>query len=181
VKAGPDQARSSPRLPALAALPLLILSLCLQPCIASPLTDWQQQSSATMRWMGLKVYDISLWRPAAPPDTSSPFALELAYAMRFKGRDIAARSVEEMKAQGYTDTAQLARWERAMAHIFPDVKPGDRLLGVALPGKAARFYAGDRHLGNIEDPAFVRAFFDIWLSEKTRAPQVRAQLLKGDS
>jgi len=167
--------------PLLVAALLVVFSFCLQPCSASPIADWQQQGKATMRWMGLKVYDISLWRPASHRSTSAPFALELAYAMRFKGRDIAARSIEEMKAQGYADTAQLARWERAMVRIFPDVKPGDRLLGVALPGKAARFYAGDRHLGNIEDPAFVRAFFDIWLSQKTRARQVRAQLLKGDS
>lgn len=170
-----------PHAPLLVVALLLVLSLCVQSCMASPIADWQQQGTATMRWMGLKVYDISLWRPAGRRGTSAPFALELAYATRFKGRDIAARSIEEMKAQGHSDAGQLARWERAMASIFPDVKPGDRLLGVALPGKAARFYAGDRHLGNIEDPAFVRAFFDIWLSQKTRAPKVRAQLLKGDS
>jgi hypothetical protein len=134
-----------------------------------------------MRWLGLKIYDISLWRPVSTTDSEGPFALELEYAMRFRGRDIAARSIEEMEAQGYDDTLQLARWQRAMARIFPDVKPGDRLLGVALPGKEARFYSRDRHLGNIEDAAFVKAFFDIWLSEKTRAPRVRAQLLKGES
>jgi hypothetical protein len=160
---------------------LLYLTLCSQTSLASPLADWHQQGSATMRWLGLKIYDISLWRPPSAPDRAGPFALELKYAMRFRGSDIAARSIEEMQAQGYDNATQLARWQRAMTRIFPDVKPGDRLLGVALPGKEARFYSGDRHLGSIEDPAFVQAFFDIWLSQKTRAPRVRAQLIKGDS
>ena len=82
-----------------------------------------------------------------------------------------------MKAQGYSDAAALGRWRQSMQRLFPDVNAGDRLIGIAIPGKEARFFAGDRMLGTVKDPAFVEAFFDIWLSPTTRAPRVRQALL----
>ena len=64
-----------------------------------------------------------------------------------------------------------------MAGIFPDVRPGDHILGVQLPD-AARFFFNDRTIGTIDDPAFARAFFAIWLDARTSAPDLRAALLK---
>jgi hypothetical protein len=147
------------------------------PALASPLAGWTLVNEAVMRFLGFKVYEIRLWHQGASFSRKAPFALELEYAMRFKGRDIAARSVEEMKAQGYSDAAALGRWRQSMQRLFPDVNAGDRLIGIAIPGKEARFFAGDRMLGTVKDPAFVEAFFDIWLSPKTRAPRVRQALL----
>lgn len=147
------------------------------PTLASPLAGWTLVNEAVMRFLGFKVYEIRLWHQGASFSRKAPFALELEYAMRFKGRDIAARSVEEMKAQGYSDAAALGRWRQSMQRLFPDVNAGDRLIGIAIPGKEARFFAGDRMLGTVKDPAFVEAFFDIWLSPKTRAPRVRQALL----
>jgi hypothetical protein len=82
-----------------------------------------------------------------------------------------------MRGQGLDDEAALARWEARMREIFPDVAPGDRLIGVAEPARQARFYAGDRYLGRIAEPAFVSAFFAIWLGSRTSAPGLRARLL----
>lgn len=145
--------------------------------LASPLAGWTLVNETAMRYLGFKVYEIRLWRRGPSFSREAPFALELEYATRFKGRDIAARSIEEMKAQGYSDAAALGRWRQSMQRLFPDVSAGDRLIGIAIPGKEARFFAGDRLLGTVEDPAFVEAFFDIWLSPRTRAPRVRQALL----
>ena len=68
-------------------------------------------------------------------------------------------------------------WSEEMARIFPDIKKGDTLIGVSIPGKEARFYNRDKFIASVTDPEFARAFFDIWLSEKTSAPAVRAKLL----
>jgi Chalcone isomerase-like len=141
-----------------------------------PLAGWQFNNEAAMRYLGFKVYAIRLWRPNETCRPAEPFALELTYAMHFKGRDIVERSLDEMRQQG-VHGARLDRWRVAMSAIFPDVKPGDRLLGVAVPGQEARFYAGDRYLGVVQDAEFVAAFFDIWLSAKTSAPRVRERLL----
>ena len=51
---------------------------------------------------------------------------------------------------------------------FVDVKPGDTLCGIYLPDRGAR---------EVDDPAFARAFFDIWLAPGTRAPALRHHLL----
>lgn len=144
---------------------------------ANPLAGWHQHNSAEMRWMGLRVYRIALWSAGPEFTDKAPFALELEYAMAFEGAEIAARSIEEMQAQGHVEDRQLARWRHAMTELFPNVRPGDRLLGIAIPGREARFYAAGKFLGRVADPAFVRAFFDIWLSQDTRAPRVRDNLL----
>ncbi|MBK7415203.1 MAG: hypothetical protein IPJ38_08955 [Dechloromonas sp.] len=61
--------------------------------------------------------------------------------------------------------------------IFPDVKPEDRIVGVHL-AEGARFFHNDRFIGGVDDPAFARAFFAIWLDARTSAPELRSLLLK---
>ncbi len=131
----------------------------------------------TMRFFGLKVYDVRLWTAMKSFAHTDPFALELVYDLSLNGRDIAERSIEEMRRQGHSDEARLKRWGDEMARIFPDVRQGDTLVGVSVPGKGARFYTRDKFIAAVADPEFARAFFDIWLSEKTSAPRVRRKLL----
>lgn len=135
------------------------------------------QGKGTMRFLGFKVYDVCLWTVAKPYNVGEAFALELIYAMSFKGSDIAARSIKEMRGQGYRDEAKLKTWGEEMARIFPDVKPGDTLVGVNVPGKEARFYSQDKFIAVVPDPEFAKTFFDIWLSEKTSEPEVLIRLL----
>jgi hypothetical protein len=73
--------------------------------------------------------------------------------------------------------ATLARWQEAMMPAFVDVKPGDTLCGIYLPDRGARFYANGQLTTEVDDPAFARAFFDIWLAPGTRAPALRHHLL----
>ena len=139
------------------------------------------RGEAVMRFFGLKVYDIRLWTPtkAAPTEelVERPFALELVYDLSIKGRDIAERSVKEMRSQGWRDETKLKRWGEEMARIFPDIAQGDALIGVSIPGKEARFYSRDKLIAVVADPEFSRAFFDIWLSDKTSEPRLRKKLL----
>ncbi|MGR5254599.1 chalcone isomerase family protein, partial [Vibrio astriarenae] len=64
-----------------------------------------------------------------------------------------------------------------MMPAFVDVKPGDTLCGIYLPDRGARFYANGQLTTEVDDPAFARAFFDIWLAPGTRAPALRHHLL----
>ncbi|MDH5263192.1 MAG: chalcone isomerase family protein [Betaproteobacteria bacterium] len=131
-----------------------------------------------LRWLGLHVYDSSLWVPGDAWSAERPFALDIRYAMSIKGRDLTERSLAEMKRLGYTDPGKLRRWENAMDGVFPDIRPGDRLVGVSIPGREARFYSQDRFLGAVADPEFARAFFAIWLDPGTSEPKLRAQMLR---
>jgi hypothetical protein len=47
---------------------------------------------------------------------------------------------------------------------------------VHLPNRGVRFWRTDRALGTVDDPAFARAFFLIWLDPKTTAPELRRSL-----
>jgi len=140
---------------------------------ASPLphlSHFEAVGSGTMRFFGLRIYDATLWSPGGVWSASQPYALELVYARSFDGSAIAQRSIEEMRAQRPWPEATLARWERDMRALFPDVEKGDRLIGVRIPGAGATFYSGSRKLGQIQDEAFAEAFFGIWLHPTTRAP-----------
>ena len=135
------------------------------------------RGEGALRFFGLKVYDVRLWTQMKPFTHSEPFAIELVYDMAIKGKDIADRSAKEMRAQGVSDEAKLRRWGDEMTKIFPDIKQGDTLIGVSIPAKEARFYNREKLIATIPDPEFAKAFFDIWLSEKTSAPKVRLKLL----
>ena len=135
------------------------------------------RGGAVMRFIGLKVYDVRLWTPMKPFTYADPFVVELVYNMSFSGKDIADRSVQEMRAQGVSDEKKLKRWGDEMAKIFPDIKQGDTLIGVSLPGKEARFYNREKLIATVPDPGFAKAFFDIGLSEKTTEPTLRVKLL----
>jgi hypothetical protein len=130
-----------------------------------------------LKFFGFKVYDALLWTQLKPHSTSEIFALQLIYDMSFKGREIAERSVAEMRKVGYKDEQKLKRWGEEMLRIFPDVKKGDALIGVSIPGKGAKFYSRDKLIAIAEDAEFAKAFFDIWLSEKTSEPKLREKLL----
>ena len=135
------------------------------------------RGAAVMRFIGLKVYDVRLWTPMKPFTYADPFVVELVYDMSLKGKDIADRSVKEMRAQGFKDETKLKRWGDQMTKIFPDIKSGDTLIGLSIPGKEARFYNREKLIATVPDPEFAKAFFDIWLSEKSSEPQLRLKLL----
>ena len=64
-----------------------------------------------------------------------------------------------------------------MQRIFPDVQPGDHILGLYRPD-GAHFFHNDRPIGAIDTPGFAATFFAIWLDARTSAPELRAALLQ---
>ena len=85
--------------------------------------------------------------------------------------------MEEIRRLRALDDAAATRLEARLRAIFPDVKAGDRLTGVRVPGQGARFYSGERYVGRLDDEALADAFFAIWLDPRTRAPDLRRKLL----
>lgn len=123
------------------------------------------------------VYDATLYAPEGQMQGDAPFALSIRYMREIPGVDIAERSVEEIRGQGFTDETQLAAWYQQMETIFPDVKDGTVLTAVFIPGKETIFYGDGQPIGTVKDAEFTRWFSDIWLSEKTTEPGLRRELL----
>ncbi|KPF51297.1 hypothetical protein IP87_09315 [beta proteobacterium AAP121] len=148
--------------------------------VAAEITGARLLGSGTLRFLGLKVYDARLWAGVAAPGAdwqAVPFALELQYLRSLKGGAIAERSLKEMERQGEIGAVDGERWLGNMQQLFPDVKPGDRITGVNLPGVGARFFINGQLRGELREVAFARMFFGIWLSPRTSEPAMREQLL----
>ncbi len=135
-----------------------------------------------LRVWGFEVYDARLWTPVGfrhGQYTQFPFALELQYLRRLEGAAIASRSIDEMRRVGPFSDAQAQSWLAAMRELFPDVRQGERITGINLPGVGAEFWVNGQRVGVVKDPVFARLFFGIWLDERTSEPKMRAQLLQG--
>jgi Chalcone isomerase-like len=152
----------------------------LAPGIAAQLPQVKVQGGGELTFLGLSIYDAHLYRPGNAGGNWSPdepFALQLVYHRSLKGPLVAARSIEEMDKQGSCNSEQRTRWGEMLTKMLPDVDAGDRLTGVNLPKRGVQFYQNGKLIGSIDDIAFARAFFGIWLNPATSEPALRQQLL----
>ncbi len=123
------------------------------------------------------VYDATLYAPSGKLDQNRPFALSLRYMREINGNDIAMRSADEIRGQGFSDEATLARWQSQMQSIFPNVESGTILSAIFFPGDKTIFFNGRNKIGTIPDANFTREFSNIWLGDKTSKPHLRKRLL----
>jgi Chalcone isomerase-like len=123
------------------------------------------------------IYNATLYAPDAKINKTKPYALSIKYMREIEGRDIADRSVQEIRKQGFTDEFKLAAWNSQMKSIFPNVEDGTVLSAVFFPGDKTIFYQGEKQIGLIKDPEFTSWFSNIWLGEKTSEPILRRRLL----
>jgi len=157
--------------------------------LRTALGEPREVGRGTLRFLGMRVYDAILWTAGTPrvepresvtPPFDRDFALELVYAMDLSGVRIAERSDQEIGRQPDRGTAaQRAAWLARMRALFPDVRAGDRITGLYRVGGPTRFLLNDKPLGEVDDPAFGRAFFGIWLDPRTSEPALREALLRG--
>ena len=78
--------------------------------------------------------------------------------------------------QGVNDEAKLAEWAYWMEQNFPNMQNGDDAVMVALEGGGMALYHNQIKLGETDDPAFVKAFFSIWLADNALKPKLSRQL-----
>ena len=153
-----------------------------RPELTSALPQSRLIGKGRLTFWGFQVYDARLWAlPSFKPEglSTQPFALELAYLRGFDNKDVAERSVTEMRRSATITDAQAKIWIDEMMRVLPDVKAGDRIMGVHRPGLGAQFLMNGKPTGEIRDAEFARLFFGIWLSPKTSEPKLRAALLAG--
>lgn len=145
-----------------------------------PLPDagpWQLQGSGEMRWFGFAIYGAKLWRSGEQWRSDLPYALELTYRRSISAEQLVSTSIDEIARLGERDEQRLRQWRSALAQVFPAVREGDTIVGLHEPGRGARFFHNGKPSGRIGDPALATAFFAIWLDPRTKAPELRAQLL----
>lgn len=153
-----------------------------RPELATAFPQSRLVGKTRLTFWGFQVYDARLW--ALPGFKASnlstqPFALELAYLRTFDNLDIAVRSIAEMRRTAPVSDAQAKVWIDEMVRVIPNVKAGDRVMGIHRPGGGVQFLVNGAPSGEIRDADFARLFFGIWLSPKTSEPKMRQALLAG--
>jgi len=151
----------------------------LPPRVVELVPGLKVQGGGELSFFGISVYDGYYWSATRGWSPDQPFALDLHYRRALDGERIAERSVSEIAKLGYGSAEQRARWGEAMKRLFPDVRSGDRLTGVNLPGGGVRYFHNGTPIGEIAEPGFARAFFGIWLDPRTSQLDFR-QLLLGE-
>ncbi|MDZ4865707.1 MAG: chalcone isomerase family protein [Alphaproteobacteria bacterium] len=137
--------------------------------------------TATLTWLFLTAYEASLWTDARTWSMDSTFALVIVYRMSFTREELVERTVEEMARLSPPDAAARERLSRALRKVFPDVKAGDRITALHIPGRPVAFFHNGAPTSQIADPDFADPFFGIWLSPQTSEPSVRNGLLRSRS
>ena len=153
-----------------------------RPELARFFPQYQLVGKGRLSVWGFQVYDARLWAaPGYSKDNAAaqPLALELAYLRSFDSQDVAERSISEIRRSASVSDVQAKLWMEEMVRVLPDVKKGDRLMGLNQPGAGVQFWLNGKPLGDIRDAEFARLFFGIWLSPKTSEPKLRSALLAG--
>lgn len=146
----------------------------------APAERWVLTGEARLRKYLFHIYDAQLWSTAPRWTPDAPYALAITYARDIDSDQLAMRTRMEIERMGAWDPAAATAWQAALARALPDVRRGDRLVGVALPGEPARFFLNGRFHSEIAEPRLAQAFFSLWLDPRTSEPAMRRELLGGD-
>lgn len=169
-----------PRLLFLLFLFMPLVGLAVPPLpdpISAQMPDLRPAGEGRLRWLGFHIYDAALWARSDAITVNSEFALDIRYARNIAANRLVSTSIKEMRRLGFDDPAHLEKWSEQMARVFPDIRKGDRLTGVNLPGVGAEFYHNGHLVGMVPDAQFAVAFFSIWLDPRTREPELRESLI----
>lgn len=165
------------------AFALLGLCLCLTPAHASLETAERHVSNpeivgkGRMKVMFWNVFDATLYAEGGHYDADKPFALSLSYLRKLKGRKIVDKTISEIRRQGTSNATSQVQWTKALLNIISDVDASTTITGIRDAEGHTLFYRNGSPIGRIDDPAFTKAFFDIWLGDSSNQPELTRQLI----
>lgn len=142
--------------------------------------DLRKVGEGEFRWFGLPIYKASLWADEQVSRDrlfGSRLLLTLEYDRTISKQRIVDTTLGEWKRVSDKQLERQRRWADLMLGILPDVRPGDRLSSLVIPGEETRFFLDDTEIGRIDDPDFGPEFLAIWLDRKTRSNRLREKLL----
>jgi len=133
--------------------------------------------SATLKFLGIKVYDISLWSEEVGFSYEKRFAIYIKYNMNFSGEDLAQRSVTEIKRLHELSKQEESSYRESLKKIFSSVRKGDEKIAFFIPSQGVIIFHNGEPAGKISDPKLSRLFVDIWLDERSSYPKITKAIL----
>ncbi len=152
------------------------------PEIAKYFGNAQALGKGSFNWFLFKLYDGKLWSENKPWKMSGKFALRLEYSRDISSADLVMTSLDEIKRLRNADDKKLKRYGKMLAKVFPEVKKGDTIAAINLPGEnKVAFYHNGKLKGELDGGDFAVDFFSIWLDPNTQASVMREQLIGGNT
>ena len=145
----------------------------------APDAQWTRTGEARLRKYLFHIYDAELWSAAPRWSPDAPYALAITYARGFDSIQLVDRTLAELERMGEWNPTAEARWRSELERAFPDVRPGDCLVGVRFPNQPLRFYLNGEYHAEIQEPRLAQAFLGLWLDPRTSEPEMRRRLLGG--
>jgi hypothetical protein len=133
--------------------------------------------SATLKFLGMKVYDISLWSEVPKFSYEKSFAIHIKYNMNFSRDELAKRSITEIERLHKLSEKDKKIYLNNLNLILHSVKKGDEKVAIFIPSKGVKMFHNNEETGAISDLKLSRLFVDIWLDEKGSYPEVTRQVL----
>jgi hypothetical protein len=130
----------------------------------------------------VKVYVGALYLETLSKDAEQILAADQARAIRMQYlRGLTKEQLVDAFREGFEMNArdkagQKAAFEQMLA-LVPDVKAGDTLTFVYVPGKGTTVQAGNKDLGAFEGKGFADAVFAIWLGRKPPTEDLKKGML----
>jgi len=157
---------------------ICIFSLFLSPNpSAKELPELPLIGQGQYKWFFLNIYEAKLWGQKTDDLYSKPLILELKYSRSFTGKDIVEQSLKELISNG-TPKSEMTDWRNKLLAIFVDVNEGDSIHAYYVPDSGLTFYFNStKELGRLSSAEYSKKFLDIWLGNKTNAPDLRNKLL----
>ena len=174
--------------PRLAALALLASAWLALPAAAAELParvgtdgfELKQVGKGRLTWLGFGIYEAGLWTPDGrfeDFEPGQPVALSLSYQRGFSRAQLIEITTGEWSRLGLASEAQREAWSRMLEGLWKDVRKGDNMTAVVVPGSETRFYDATGLVGRVEDPAFGPAYLRIWLDQRSAVADLRVALL----
>jgi hypothetical protein len=154
------------------------------------LPDALSASGKTLKLNGLglrkksivKVYVGGLYAETASPYAEKILAADEGKAIRMHYlRSLSKKQLVDGFQEGFEANAkdqagQKAAFDKMLA-LIPDVKEGDTLTFVYVPGKGTTVQSGSKELGTFEGKGFADAVFSIWLGPKPPTEDLKKGML----
>ena len=129
-------------------------------------------------WLGIRVYDATLWIVGPQWSAAAPHALDIE-----PGRDVPAdtlvkSAIAQLRDLKVGDARQLGIWQAEMKKLIPNVKQGDQVVIFCPDTNRTLSYLNNSSTGEVDDPSFCRAVMSVWLHPQTKHQAVRKSLLR---
>ena len=130
-----------------------------------------------LRRLGIHIFDAALWTDAKNWSMDAVFALAIRYGRSFSAYDLVEKSLADMNRLEKLDPATRSAYALALEGLFRNVRRGDVITALLVPGEGATFFYNGAPTGVAEIGLACR-FLDIWFSAKTTQPGLRTALLQ---